>query len=78
MTLDDSKKVREFVMEGGKGSGVGQYVVKREEYKRNRIYNNSIQVAQVDSLLGEFLKDNKGNLIMQDSWDALIVIFEND
>lgn len=78
MTLDDSKKVREFVMEGGKGSGVGQYVVRREEYKRNRIYNNSIQVAQVDSLLGEFLKDNKGNLIMQDSWDALIVIFEND
>lgn len=69
-TLDDSKKVREIVMETGRGSAAGNYVVKREAQGRNIITGNTVAVPAISKASGA----RTGAMIQ--SWDTVIVVHE--
>ena len=69
-TLEDSKKIRELVMESGKGSAIGNYVVAREAAGRNIIQGNSVMVPAISRSTG--LKAT-GNV---NSWETVIHVHE--
>jgi hypothetical protein len=69
-TLEDSKKIRELVMETGRGSAPGMYVVKKEAAGRNIITGNTVSVSSVDRNTGA----KTGKLVQ--NWDTLIIVHE--
>ena len=69
-TLVDSKKIRELVMESGKGSAQGNYVIAREAAGRNIIRGNSIMVPAISRSTG--LK-SAGTI---NSWETVIHVHE--
>jgi len=69
-TLEDSKKIREIVMESGKGSAPGNYVIAREAAGRNIIRGNSLMVPAISKATG--LK-SQGTI---NSWDTVIHVHE--
>jgi hypothetical protein len=69
-TLEDSKKIRELVMESGKGSARGNYVIARESAGRNIIQGNSLLVPAISKATG--LKTT-GNI---NSWETVIHVHE--
>lgn len=69
-TLADSKKIRELVMESGKGSAPGNYVIAREAAGRNIIRGNSLMVPAISKATG--LKAT-GTI---NSWETVIHVHE--
>lgn len=69
-TLEDSKKIRELVMESGKGSAPGNYVIAREAAGRNIIRGNSLMVPAISKATG--LKA-AGTI---NSWETVIHVHE--
>lgn len=69
-TLEDSKKIRELVMESGKGSARGNYVIARESAGRNIIRGNSLVVPAISRATG--LKSS-GTV---NSWETVIHVHE--
>jgi hypothetical protein len=69
-TLADSKKIRELVMESGKGSAQGNYVIAREAAGRNIIRGNSLMVPAISKATG--LKA-AGTV---NSWETVIHVHE--
>ncbi len=69
-TLEDSKKIRELVMESGKGSAAGNYVIAREAAGRNIIRGNSLMVPAISKATG--LKA-AGTV---NSWETVIHVHE--
>lgn len=70
LTLENSKTIREKVMETGKGNQPGQYKVVLEAKGRNIITNNSVPVNAIERSTGVML-DAKVN-----SWDTVIIVYE--
>ena len=69
-TLEDSLKIRELVMESGKGSAAGNYVVAREAAGRNIIKGNSVMVPAISKTTGLKSSDNV------DSWETVIHVHD--
>lgn len=68
--LEVSEQLRKMVMDTGMGSEPGQFKIKTESYRRDRIMNNSVKVDLVD-------RDNGGITAKKvNSWDTVIVIYE--
>ncbi len=65
-----SIKIREKVMETGRGSQPGQYRLVREGRGRMRITNNSLPAAQLNKGTGNLLRT------LVESWDTVIVYEE--
>lgn len=66
--LEVSKQIRDFVMESG--SGVTNFSIKNEGYRRNKIIGNSIVTDLINRDSGDIL-NKKIN-----SWDTVIVVYE--
>jgi hypothetical protein len=69
-TLEVSKQLREFIMDSGRGSAPGMYVIKNEASGRNIITGNTVSVSAVDRSSG----DKTGKLVQ--NWDTLIIVHE--
>ncbi|MFP5490980.1 MAG: L,D-transpeptidase [Bacteriovoracia bacterium] len=69
-TLEDSKKVREFVMDTGRGSAPGMYVIKKEAAGRNIITGNTVSVSAINRNSGL----RTGSLVQ--NWDTIIIVHE--
>jgi len=69
-TLEDSKKIREIVMDSGRGSAPGMYVMRNESRGRNIVTGNTVSVPAVSLQTG--LRTGQ----MVQSWDTLIIVHE--
>ncbi len=69
-TLEDSKKIRELVMESGKGSARGNYVIAREAAGRNIIQGNTVAVPVISKNTGL----NAAGRV--NSWETVIHVHE--
>lgn len=69
-TLEDSKLVRETVMNTGRGSAPGNYVIKRESADRNIITGNMVSVSAISKFDGS----KTGKMI--NSWDTVVLVHE--
>lgn len=69
-TLEISKQFRELVMNSGRGSSPGMYVIKNEARARNIITGNTVSVSAVDRYSGA----KTGRLVQ--NWDTLIIVHE--
>lgn len=69
-TLEISKQFRELVMNSGRGSAPGMYVIKNEARARNIITGNTVSVSAVDRYSGA----KTGRLVQ--NWDTLIIVHE--
>lgn len=70
LKLEDSKFIREKVMDTGRGSQPGQYSIVKEAAGRNRIGNNTVSVDQISRQSGDLLNSKVS------SWDTVIVVYE--
>jgi hypothetical protein len=68
--LEVSEQIRKLVMDTGRGSDAGQFGIKNEGYRRDRIINNHVAVDLVDRDSGDIM-NKKVN-----SWDTVIVVYE--
>lgn len=70
LKLEESKIIREKIMDTGMGSQPGQYKIVNEGKGRNRITNNTVSVDQINR--------NTGNILNAkiNSWDTVIIVYE--
>lgn len=68
--LEDSKMIREKIMETGRGALAGMFKIINEAKGRNRISNNTVSVPQLNRSTGAHL-----NAAVQ-SWDAVVVVHD--
>jgi hypothetical protein len=69
-TLEDSKLIREKVMDTGRGAMAGMFKIINEAKGRNRVSNNTVSVPQLNRSTGSHL-----NAAVQ-SWDTVIVVHD--
>jgi hypothetical protein len=69
-TLEDSKTVREIVMDSGRGTSPGSFRVTREAAGRNIVTGNTVQVPRISR--------NDGSRVggMTNSWDTVIYVHQ--
>ena len=70
VTLENSKKIREAVMNSGKGLLQGQFKLVPAGYKRTQVIGNSITLPSVHRASGNLLTNNV------QSWDTIIWVHE--
>lgn len=70
LKLEQSKMIREKVMDTGKGSGAGQFSIVTEAKGRNRIANNTVSVDQISRHTGDIINGKVH------SWDTVVVVYE--
>ncbi len=68
--LEDSKMIREKIMETGRGAMAGMFKIINEAKGRNRVGNNTVSVPQLNRSTGAHL-----NSAVQ-SWDAVVIVHD--
>lgn len=68
--LEVSEQIRKFVMDSGRGSEVGQFGIKNEGYRRDRIINNQVSVDLVNRDSGDIMNKKVK------AWETVIVVYE--
>jgi len=69
-TLEDSKAIREKIMDSGRGALAGMFKVLAEARGRNRVENNTVSVPQLNRSTGAHLKTSI------QSWDTVIIVHD--
>ena len=68
--LEDSKLIREKIMDTGRGAMAGMFKVINEASGRKRVTNNTVSVPQLNRSTGTHLTG------VVDSWDTIIVVHD--
>ncbi len=70
MKLEESKAIREKIMDSGRGAMAAMFKIINEAKGRNRVTNNTVSVPQLNRSTGAHL-----NAAVQ-SWDTIIVVHD--
>lgn len=71
-TLEDSKAIREKVMDSGRGALAGMFKIVAEAKGRNRVENNTVSVPQLNRSTGAHLTAKVN------SWDTVIIVHDQE